>query len=317
MQYLSENIVDLSKYKAAIKDEASRIKTAQHFANQVMANLQGMRCLTGLMLPWTKTYQEFRFRTHELTVWAGKSGHGKSLLLGQVALTLLSQQQNVCILSLEMPPSSTIARLVRQACTAADPSIEFLTQFNEWTNGPLWIYDRMGDVECRTVVAMARYAWYDLGITDFIIDSLMMCGINQDDLNMQTKFIKALADHCHSTGQRVHLVVHPRKTNTRQDYYSVMTADDIAGSANVKNITDNLFIFHRNVSKEDEANKPEDQRKEKIMNMADAYLLVNKQRHGEWTGPIKLWYDRPSSQYVEYERARPIPYYNMLAPKET
>lgn len=310
MQYLNDNIIPLDKYKSVIKEEAQRLKTAHHFAQQVMESLQGIRSLTGLTLPWHKTHQDVRFRTHELSVWSGKSYHGKSLLLGQIALSLIAQNSIACVLSLEMPPANTVARLIRQTSTGNNPPVEFVQQFNQWTDGSLWIYDRMGELHWQTIVAMARYTWHELGVTDFIVDSLLKCGIPKDDFATQARFVNALADHCHHTGQRVHLVVHPRKTNNRQDFFNVMTADDIAGSGDLKNVTDNLFIFHRNILKEKEAEKPEP--KEKIMNMADAYLVVDKQRNGEWSGSVKLWYHQQSMQYVEYETARPIPYYNML-----
>lgn len=316
MRMLNPSVVDLSKYQKDIRDEASRIKGAAHFATDVMGALEERKGAGGLTLPWSKTHQDVRLRDGELFVWAGKNGHGKSLLIGQVLLSILSQGGSGCELSLEMPPKRTVARLVRQACGSDDPSPEFVKMFNEWTDGALWLYDRTGTLPPATVVALARYTRDRLGVTDFVVDSLMKIGIAPDDWSSQTKFVDQLAIHARDSGQRIHLVVHPRKTGGafRGAGSDWITADDIRGPSGITDLADNVILFHRNKRKEAEAQK--DEPKEKIMKMADAYLTWDKQRHGEWTGTISLWYHNSSMQYVASQGDGAIPYYDTLPPKE-
>ena len=54
------------------------------------------------------------FRAGEVTVWGGMSGHGKSLITGQVAMQLALAGERVGISSFEMSGARTIARMVRQ-----------------------------------------------------------------------------------------------------------------------------------------------------------------------------------------------------------
>ena len=53
------------------------------------------------------------FRAGEVTVWGGMSGHGKSLLTGQVATQLALPGERVVISSFELSVARTIARVVR------------------------------------------------------------------------------------------------------------------------------------------------------------------------------------------------------------
>lgn len=314
MQKLNLNVADLSKYRREIADEARRIKSPSHFAIDTESAMRD-RAVAGLTLPWSKTHHEVRLRESELTVVVGKNGSGKSLLLGQILLSLVPQGAIACDLSLEMPPYRTLYRLVRQACGSSDPSPEFVKKFNEWTDPVLYLYDRAGTVAPQTMLALARYTRYELGVTDFVIDSLMKCGIAPDDLAAQTRFADQLQTHCRDTGQRVFLVVHPRKSSGpgrgRDEW---ITSEDIRGAGAIADLADNIFIFHRNKKKEIEAVKQEP--REKVMQMADAYLVVDKQRNGEWTGTISLWFHADSMQYVASAGDGPIPYYDQLAPKE-
>ena len=41
---------------------------------------------------------------------------------------------------------------------------------------------------------------------------------------------------------------------------------------------------------------------------ADSTLTVAKQRHGEWEGQFKFWFDKDSMQYTPDFNNRPIPY---------
>jgi len=70
--------------------------------------------LTGTKLPWPNA-DGFRLRTGELTVWSGYNGHGKSLILTNVMLSVMRQGQTVAIASLELTPVQTLRRMCSQA----------------------------------------------------------------------------------------------------------------------------------------------------------------------------------------------------------
>src|SRR5262249_1746782 len=64
----------------------------------------------------------FEFRPGELSVWTGINGHGKSLMLNQVLIGVMTQGERVCVFSGEMPPPVQGKRLVRQLSGTSRPS---------------------------------------------------------------------------------------------------------------------------------------------------------------------------------------------------
>ena len=61
----------------------------------------------GKSLGWPKTEDKFRVRNSELTIITGPSGHGKSLILSQIILSLMKQGSKCLIATLEMRPVLT------------------------------------------------------------------------------------------------------------------------------------------------------------------------------------------------------------------
>ena len=71
--------------------------------------------LPGFFLPWKMRRRPVRLLRGEVSIWTGINGHGKSLLLNQVAISAMTQGERVCIASFEMHPRKTLFRMVRQA----------------------------------------------------------------------------------------------------------------------------------------------------------------------------------------------------------
>ena len=85
MKYIDLSNVDLSLYLH--QDEKRKIVPAFLLANQVKDYFYGPESEKGAYLPWAKTRNNIRLRSHEVSIWAGVNGHGKSLLLNQVMLS--------------------------------------------------------------------------------------------------------------------------------------------------------------------------------------------------------------------------------------
>jgi twinkle protein len=130
---------------------------------------------------WQKTRSKVAFRRGEVSVWAGINGHGKSMFLSQVELDLCFQNERVMVASFEMKPVKQMQRMSRQAYADREPTRQFLCDFHRWTDGRLWMYDHVGAVEWRRLIAVMRYAVHTFGITQFVIDSLMKCVRGEDD----------------------------------------------------------------------------------------------------------------------------------------
>ena len=243
---------------------------------------------------WSKTHDRVQFRPGEVSIWAGVNGHGKSMLLSQVILDLCQQHVRTMVASFEMRPVQQMNRMGRQAYASRQPTVEFLRAFGKWTDGRLWIYDHVGAVEWRKLVAVMRYAIKHHAIQHFVIDSLMKCVKGEDDYNAQKDFVNELCSFAQAHGVHIHLVHHVRKGESE---LKAPGKFDIKGAGAITDQVDNVFIVWRNKKAEAE-NKGE----------FTCLLACEKQRNGEFEGKFMFWFDVESQQYLESKDAHPIRY---------
>ena len=267
-----------------ISAEALVAETKRYFSNP--------QFFQGKCLPWEKSYGKFHLRPKEVTAWAGINGHGKSLITGQVALSLMAQDERVMIASMEMPPASTFRRQARQAIGTVKPSDEWLDRFGNWASERLWYYTPQGIVDPRKVIAAARFAQDRLQVQHVIIDSLLKCVPREDDYNAQKSLLEELCALARDTGVHVHLVCHTRKGESE---YKAPGKFDIRGSSSIADQVDNIITVYRKKKA-----VPDDE--------PDCFLDVHKQRHGEWEGGLALWYEPDSMQFLEFHGHRRYEY---------
>lgn len=279
-------------------DESASVRPASDWLDDVIRSFEQPATQTGAMLPWPKTNEIIRLRRGELSIWPGMSGHGKSMLIGQVVLGLLTQGEKVCIASMEMKPSATMHRMARQAFGTNQPMRRDIQDLHTWTDGKLWLYDQQGQVSPERILAVGRYCHEQLGITHLVIDNLLSCGIAEDGYDAQKQFVLALATHAHDSTQAVHLLAHSRKG---KDELTPPGKFDVRGSASITDLADNVFSVWRNRGKE-LAQEQGDRSKD---NEADALLTVCKCRHGEWEGRVQLWFDKRSQTYQQSPNDHP------------
>lgn len=235
---------------------------------------------------WQKTRQKVKFRPGEVSIWAGVNGHGKSMFLSQVTLDLCYQAERVMVASFEMNPVKQMHRMSRQAYGGREPAIVFLNNFARWTDDRLWIYDHVGSVEWKKLIAVMRYACKEFGITHFVIDSLMKCVKGEDDYNAQKDFVNELCAFAQSHNVHVHLVHHVRKGESE---HKTPGKFDIKGAGAITDQVDNVFIVWRNKKAEQDKDSAE----------PTAMLACEKQRNGEFEGKFGFWFDVESQQYLE------------------
>jgi len=251
------------------------------------------------LLPWAKTHHAFAFRPGEVTLWAGINGHGKSMMLSQVALALMAQGHRVCIASFEMKPAVQLERMMRQASRGNTPTVERVDSVLRWLDGRLWFYDQQGTVDTKSVYAVCRYAADRLTVRHVVIDSLMKCVRGEDDFNGQKNLVDELTAIARDTGLHVHLVHHVRKGS---DENSPPGKFDAKGSGSITDQVDNVLICWRNKGKEVKARNGQDV-DEKV---PDAMLLCEKQRNGEWEGAVNLWFHKGAQQYCPTSACQPM-----------
>lgn len=292
---LVDDLIDFSAYLVE-PDAKQTVRPASDWTQDVIDRMMMPVEQRGTYLPWRKTSTWFRLRKHELTLWPGINGHGKSLVLNQVMLCAAAQAEKVLICSMEMRPVLTLERMTRQATKQRHPGPPDIRAFHAWSDDRIWLYDRIGSVDWKHLLAVCRWAVANLGITQIVIDSMMRCGIREGDYEQQTAFIDAVCSFKNDNPAAVHLVMHSRK---KEDEFAPPGKFDAKGSGTITDLADNVMTVWRNKKKEAarEAGYP---LKDDLSKSPDAMVICDKQRNHDWEGKIALWYHSDSMQYVEH-----------------
>lgn len=272
MKLIDDNI-DFNEWRAL--EDAHKVRPASDYRAEVIASLSGDRKTEGYDLPWQSCRGKFQIRPGELTLWAGINGHKKSTVTSQVALSAMQDGARVLVASLEMQPYKTVERMVKQAAVRCDPEVEYINGFSEWTDGKLWIYDRLGNVSQEKIIGVMNYAIQVFGVDQIIIDSLMKCRIGSEDYNGQKEFVNDLTGLCLAKKVHIHMVVHARKGKNETDRIGKF---DVKGASEIVDQADNVLLVQKNLSKTPER-----------IDEPDVWMTVSKQRHGKWEGVLNLW----------------------------
>ena len=290
---MPEFFPDNIDFAAYLKDSdaKTKVKPASDFVQDAKDRLRSRVKEKRTYLPWPKCNDVFEFRRGEVSLWPGQNGHGKTDLTTQVALSLVGQDEKVCVASFEMKPVITMARMVRMFAMTNTSSPEyqrgdgpraldaFYDDFGDWTTGRLWLYDQTGTAYPDTVLGMVKYCAKELGITHVFIDSLMKCIRAEDDHNGQKEFVDQLCAIAKDCDIHVHLVHHLKKPAKESD---MPDKHDTKGSGSITDQIDNLFMVWRNKPKEAAFRAQGDLSNKK--SEADCYLLCRKQRNYEGNG---------------------------------
>lgn len=310
MEFLTDDLIDFAKYEQET-DEHALVKPASVWVTELIENLRHPVKPKQQVMPWGKTHGLVQFRPGEVTVWGGANGAGKSLITGMIALSLLAQDQRVCIASFEMKPRKTLERMARQwsnydphdpafagSPEARESLISVYEDFKGWARS-LWLYDQQGTVTAKKVCSVVRFCAVEKGVTHFFIDSLMKCVAGEDDYNGQKAFVDELTAIARDHDIHIHLVHHIRKPS---DESHKPNKYDYKGTGAITDQVDNVISVWRN--------KPKERKREAGGNVdanePDALLICDKQRNGDWEGSIGLWYDRASQQYLAREGDDPV-----------
>jgi twinkle protein len=314
-EYLTDDI-DFAAYLQET-DAQTKVRPASDFVEEAQSKLRSRISSKRVFLPWEKCNQSFEFRGGEVTAWAGQNGHGKTDITTLVALSLCGQNEKVCVASFEMKPVTTLGRMVRmysrdnqfhdayRTPAALETLDQIYTEFGEWSDGRLWLYDQTGTAKPDVVLGMVKYCAKELGITHIFIDSLMKCVKAEDDYNGQKEFVDQLTAIAKDYNVHIHLVHHLKKPSKEGD---MPDKHDTKGSGAITDQLDNLFMVWRNKPKEDAFKTQGDASNKK--DEPDSYLLCKKQRNYEGSGEgepvIGLWRERESGQFVANPNDPPL-----------
>jgi len=284
--------IDLEQYRE-YHDIMYQIKEKSIFEEEIKTYYKNRHLgIEGDKLPFAKLDQLVGLRHSELTIWAGENGSGKSLILGQLKLSLLKAHKTVLTASLEMTPTKTLSRMVRQAIGSLNVSNYDIEQFMQWKKDKAYLFDHQGRLDAWQAIALCRYAKQHLKCDHIILDSMMKLVRGEDDFNGQKDLVDALCDVAKETKMHIHLVHHIRKGGESN---RIAEKKDIKGSGVITDLADNVVLIARNRLKEKET----EQNRIADNTQPDTFLITAKQRNGDWEGTLGLWFDKKSQQFTE------------------
>lgn len=259
----------------------------------------------GTLLP----FDMGRCRFGEVSIISGYSGHGKSHLLNQFLLHDAAQGENVCIASLEMPAGETGARISQMILGRALSAKEraMLAPAQELLARRFWVINRVGVMPWSKLLPLLMYAARRYGCTRFVIDSLLRCGLAEDDYNGQKEFVSALVAFAAAYGH-VYLVCHARKSEDESKAPGKM---DVRGAAAITDLVHNGLTAWRNKAKEQEMEESRatgSPPSPAAMSSPDAQISMWKNRRTGAEPFRKLWLHRQSGQFLERPDALPVNY---------
>lgn len=307
MTQFIDDTIDFAQYLQET-DHKTLVRPAAEFIDDAKDRLRTKFKTKRTFLPWTKCNDSFEFRRGEVTMWSGQNGHGKTDVTTQISLSLLGQDEKVCIASFEMKPVTTIGRMVRMFAGTNPFSPEYQSEegiaaldhlydeFGGWAKN-LWLYTQTGTAKTSTVLGMVKYCAQELGCTHIFVDSLMKCVKGEDDYNGQKEFVDQLCAIAKDCDVHIHLVHHLKKPPKEGD---MPDKHDTKGSGSITDQIDNLFMVWRNKPKEDDVRTNGAMAKKK--DEPDCILLCRKQRNYEGSDDgepqIALWRHRDAGQFV-------------------
>jgi twinkle protein len=200
------------------------------------------------------------FLMGELSVWTGKSGQGKSTLLGQVLINSVNDGVPVCAYSGELRADRFQYWINLQAAgkfnietyfdSLNEKEVAYLTpeinnKIRKWYDGKFWLYDNniADNNEETSILKLFEYAAKRYDCKVFLVDNLMTsrfaCKSENDYYRAQSNFVGELVHFAKAFEVHVHLVAHPHKTKGK------LEKENISGTGDITNRADNVFSVSR------------------------------------------------------------------------
>ncbi len=307
--------VDVTEFTNAELQEAmsvassQRISSFEDIAERVHHRIENPRSTSGFTLPWGKTVDLVRLREKELSLVAGLAGHRKTTLISQVLLWL-SQQTKVGLASFEMDLEDVAKIMIWQAAASGSaPSKQFVNHFLDYTKGKIYGFDYRGTVAPLMALGIIR-AMAEKGCKVICLDSLMMCGIN-NDLDAEREFVSALTGLARSLDVHVMLVHHALEKKNDGEA-QIPQRQTIRGNGAIVDLCSTVFLVWLNKKKmeimQKQENYPEpleEKEAEYLETHCCQKLIVAKQRYHPFEGSINLW-SHPSRQMLSHKGANSV-----------
>jgi twinkle protein len=276
----------------AVDFKPDTLVTPMYFSEKVQNLFRKGVGLFGVKTPWEKVNDILKgWREGEVTVWSGQNGSGKSTILNQVIIDLAMKGVKSCIFSGEMPPERYLRWAIIQYQENDAPSPERINETLLWMDSRIFILNITSGIEPDKLKNDFEYASMRYGVKHFVIDSLMKVTFKaQDEYRQQQDFMNVLCGFVKKHNVHVHLVAHPRKTESDDD---VIGKVDIKGSSHITDLADNVINLHR-LSQE---------KKERIRNKnavpADMRMFIKKNREFGVEGVVNMSFNEITKRFSD------------------
>lgn len=295
MQLIAPDDIDFKAYEWQTQCRA-KVRSVTSYADALARELAPKARAHDPSMFSTKLRHFLQFRPSEVTAWAGYSGHRKSMFTGQLALELGLQGIRTLVMSFEMTPAQTLARMVRQFSGKAQPSDSDIAEFLQATEGRIWLFDHVGRIAPAEALAVCSYFAKEFKGQQVFVDSFMMVCSSEERMDEQKQFATDLVRLAQDTELHVHIIAHCRKPASG-DETNPPGKHDLRGTAAITDQCPNVVTVWANKAKQAALEK--DENDAFALQKPDALLTVCKQRHGSFEGRVSFWFDAPSLRFCD------------------
>lgn len=191
----------------------------------------------------------------DVTILTGLPSCGKTSLIGNLVLNVAQRGEKAALWSGEMQDFRVQSWIDQMAAgknyVRAKEGYDNLyfapkdvcDRVNEWLDGKLFLYNNEYGCKWNQLFQDIQEVVDSENIKLVILDNLMALDLTfQGEKNdKQTQFIKEIKDYAKRKNIHILLVAHPRKETS----FQLLRPDSIAGTSDLGNLCDNLFIMHR------------------------------------------------------------------------
>ena len=301
-----KNCLDAAKHV-----DIDEIVQPNQFTSETVEWMLGENDLArGFDTPWTKLNVEWRPSWGELTLVNGINAHGKSQFVNHIACHSGMTGIKTFIISMEIPHVRLNERVIKQLIgTPQMPSKELIIKTLDRLTEKVWLGNFKERVTTQRLLEVMLYAYKRYEMKIFLIDSLMKCGIAEDDFPGQKEFVESLCDFKNQYPVHIFLVVHPRKGI---DEKTIPNKLDVAGAGGITNLADNLITVWRNKERErltkliNRGFELSSKESDFVKRNPGVIIELQKDRNGGNEQNFGLYYK--NHQYVELENQSNIHY---------
>jgi replicative DNA helicase len=193
------------------------------------------------------------FALGELSIWSGSNASAKSTFLNEMAIESINQGYKVAIYSGELVPSRLLKWIIMQC--AGKKNMDYNSNDNyyyvnksykniikKWLNDKLFIYNNDLGNKAKDIIEQLKLCIQKNDIRVLILDNLMsmdLKNLGDNKYETQSLLVQKLSALAKELNVHIHFVCHPRKAT------SFLRKEDIAGTGDLTNIADNVYIMHR------------------------------------------------------------------------